>query len=184
MTAESIMSFRVVTLKPADKVAEALRIMHQRQIRNLPVVDENGQFVGLFGIRRLTKLLLPKAAQIKGGLEDLSFMTDEKSEISHRLKAALERLHRLKAALERPVSDFLEKKKHLVFCKPSASFPELLELLEQTPDTSLPVIIVKGKKKKLVGMISAWDVLEKLLLEMSDLQTLEFGNHDQADTQK
>ena len=174
MTAESIMSFRVVTLKPADKVAEALRIMHQRQIRNLPVVDENGQFVGLFGIRRLTKLLLPKAAQIKGGLEDLSFMTDEKSEISHRLKAAL----------ERPVSDFLEKKKHLVFCKPSASFPELLELLEQTPDTSLPVIIVKGKKKKLVGMISAWAVLEKLLLEMSDLQTLEFGNHDQADTQK
>lgn len=173
MTAESIMSFRVVTLKPADKVSDALRVMHQHQIRNLPVVDEKGQFVGLFGIRRLTKLLLPKAAQIRGGLEDLSFMSDEKSEITHRLKDAL----------ERPVSDFLEKKKHLIFCKPSASFPELLELLEQTPDTSLPVIIVKGKKKKLVGMISAWDVLEKLLLEMSDLQDLETENPDQLDNQ-
>ncbi|RDH90398.1 MAG: hypothetical protein DIZ77_12770 [endosymbiont of Seepiophila jonesi] len=58
MTAESIMSFRLVKLKPTDKVCDALRVMHAQQIRNLPVVDENDQFVGLFGIRRQTRMAL------------------------------------------------------------------------------------------------------------------------------
>jgi len=56
-----------------------------------------------------------------------------------------------------------------MFCKPSTSFPEVLELLDQSSDTSLPVIIVKGKKKKVVGMVSAWDVVEKLLLNVCDV---------------
>jgi hypothetical protein len=43
-----------------------------------------------------------------------------------------------------------------------------LELLDQNPDTSLPVIVVKGRDKKLVGMVSAWDVLEKLVMNALD----------------
>ena len=62
--------------------------------------------------------------------------------------------------------DYLEKKKDLMFCKPSTTFPEVLELLDQSSDTSLPVIVLKGKRKKLVGMVSAWDVLEKLVINM------------------
>lgn len=160
MTAESIMSFRLVKLKPTDKVCDALLVMHDQQIRNLPVVDENDQFVGLFGIRRLTRMMLPQAAQMNLGLKDLSFMPDETGEM----------LGRMKEVSQRPVSDFLEKKKRLMFCKPSASFPEVLELLDENADTSLPVIVVKGKKKKLVGMISAWDVMEKLLMNMCNME--------------
>jgi CBS domain-containing protein len=156
MTAETIMSFRLVKLKPTDKVCDALRIMHTHQIRNLPVVDENDQFIGLFGIRRLITLLLPRAAQISHGLRELSFMPDEVEELYKRLEKVG----------QKPVTDFLEKKKNLVFCKPSTGFPEVLELLDQNPDTSLPVIVVKGKKKKLVGMVSAWDVLEKLVINI------------------
>lgn len=159
MTAKSIMSFRLVKLKPTDKVCDALRVMHAQQIRNLPVVDENNQFVGLFGIRRLTSLLLPKAARMNLGLKNLNFMPDEMGELTGRLKEVG----------QCPVSDFLEKKKRLMFCKPTTSFPEVLELLDQSSDTSLPVIIVKGKKKKLVGMVSAWDVVEKLLVNVCDV---------------
>ena len=157
MTAENIMSFRLVKLRPTDKVCDALRIMHTYQIRNLPVVDEEDQFIGLFGIRRLITLLLPKAAQIEYGLKDLSFMPDE-------VEALNERLGNIG---QKPVTEYLEKKKNLVFCKPSTSFPEVLELLEQNPNTSMPVIVVKGKKKRLVGMVSAWDVLEKLVLNLT-----------------
>ena len=151
------MSFRLVKLRPTDKVCDALRIMHTHQIRNLPVVDEEGQFIGLFGIRRLITLLLPKAAQIEHGLKELNFMPDE-------VEVLYERLGEVG---QNPVTEYLEKKRNLVFCKPSTSFPEVLELLEQNPNTSLPVIVVKGKKKKLVGMVSAWDVLEKLLLNLT-----------------
>lgn len=156
MTVESIMSFRLVKLKPSDKVCEALKIMHERQIRNLPVVDEDDEFVGLFGIRPLIRMLLPKAAKIQFGLKDLSFMPDEVGELYRRLEEVG----------QHPVSEFLEKKKHLIFCKPSTSFPEVFELLDQSMDSSLPVIVVKGKRKKLVGMVSSWDVLEKLLMNI------------------
>ncbi len=156
MTVENIMSFRLVKLKPSDKVRDALRIMHNKQIRNLPVVDEDDQFVGLFGIRPLLRILLPKAGKIKFGLKDLSFMPDEVGELYTRLEQVA----------EKPVSDFLDKKKDLTFCKPSTSFPEILELLDQSHDSSLPVIVVKGKHKRLVGMVSAWDVLEKLVMNM------------------
>ena len=156
MTAETIMSFRLEKLKPTDKVCDALRLMHTHQIRNLPVVDENDQFVGLFGIRRLIHLLLPKAAQMDFGLKELSFMPDELGELYKRLEDIG----------QKPVAEFLEKKKNLVFCKPSTPFPEVLELLDQSTNTSLPVIVVKGKKNKLVGMVSAWDVLEKLVINV------------------
>lgn len=156
MTAKNIMSFRLIKLSSADRVCDALKIMHTHQIRNLPVVDDDDQFVGLFGIRRLITLLLPKAAQINFGLKELNFMPDEVDVLYERLAEIG----------EKPVTEFLEKKKNLLFCKPSTAFPEVLELLEQNPDTSLPVIVLKGKKKKLVGMVSAWDVLDKLVMNM------------------
>lgn len=166
MTVKNIMSDDLVKLKPTDRVCDALILMHEKRIRNLPVVDEDDQFVGLFGIRPLVKLLLPGAAKIKGGLTDLSFMPDEVPELNNRLRDI---------ALK-PVSDYLEKKKKLTFCKPSTSFPEVLELMDQSSDSSLPVIVVKGKRKKLVGMVSNWDVLEKIVIQtMADAGESSYG---------
>lgn len=156
MTVKSIMSDRLVKLKPTDTVYDALKIMHNKQVRNLPVVDDDDQFIGLFGIRRLTTLLLPTAARIGIELGDLDFMSDEPEQISSRLKDIC----------EKPVSEYLEKKKRLMLCKPSTSIPEIINLLDQSPDTSLPVIVIKGKQNKLVGMVSAWDVLEKIAIGM------------------
>ena len=53
-----------------------------------------------------------------------------------------------------------------MFCTPDTSFPQLLELLEQSKDSSLPVIIVEGSARKLVGMVSAWDVLEGIIMKL------------------
>jgi CBS domain-containing protein len=171
MTVENIMSFRLVKLKPSDKVCDALAIMHEQQIRNLPVVDEDDQFVGLFGIRPLVKILLPEAAKIKHGLKDLSFMSDDVGALYERLEDVA----------NRPVSDFLQKKKKLTFCKPSTSFPEVLELLDQSSDSSLPVIVVKGKRKRLVGMVSAWDMLEKIVMNMPAVNEGCVHEEEQAD---
>ncbi len=156
MTTESIMTSNLFTLKPTDTVADAIAVMHKEHVRNLPVVDDSGNFVGLFGLRRLSRLLLPEAASGLGpySISDLHFLPDEVVQMSDRWKKIA----------RQPVLNFLEKKSKLMFCKPGTAFPELLSLLDQSVDSSLPVLVVKGKQQKVVGMVSAWDVLEGLIM--------------------
>lgn len=166
MTTKSIMTSGLFTLKPSDTVAHAMSLMHEHHVRNLPVVDEAGSFIGLFGLRRLSHLLLPKAAMNLGkySISSLHFLPDEVVQME-------DRWHKI---ADQPVENFLEKKKKLLFCSPETSFPGLLALLDESQDTSLPVIVVKGKSKKLVGMVSTWDVLEGIIMG-------RLINHDDAD---
>ncbi len=156
MTVQSIMTRDLKTIVPAHTVKEGLKMMHEWHVRTLAVVDDDNQFVGLFGMRQLVHLLLPKAAQIEFGLTDLSFMPDDMGELYHRLRAVG----------QKPVADFLEKKEDLLLCDPATPMPEVLELLHQSFNTSLPVLVVEGENNKLVGMVSAWDVLEKLVMNV------------------
>ena len=153
MTAKTIMTSDLVVVKPTDKVSDALTLMHEHNLHDLPVVDEQGSFVGMFGRRRFMQALLPMAAQDKYGLSDLSFLPDREKNLNKHLKRVG----------DDPVSKYLEKKKYLTFCKPSTPFPKLLQMLCES-STSMPVVVVKGKEKKLVGMVSTWDVLDKLAM--------------------
>jgi CBS domain-containing protein len=156
MTTKSIMTSGLFTLKPTDSVADALSLMHAKHVRNIPIVDESGAFVGLFGLRRLSHLLLPKVALSLGkhSISDLHFLPDEIIQMG-------DRWHEI---ADQPVDNFLEKKKKLLFCTPETAFPELLSLLDESKDTSLPVIVVEGDSQKLVGMVSTWDVLEGIIM--------------------
>ena len=156
MTTESIMTSGLFTLRPTDSVADALSLMHEKHVRNIPVVDEAGTFIGLFGLRRLSHLLLPKAALSLGrhSISQLHFLPDEIVQMG-------DRWHEI---ADQPVVNFLEKKKKLLFCTPETAFPELLALLDESKDTSLPVIVVEGDTQKLVGMVSTWDVLEGIIM--------------------
>jgi acetoin utilization protein AcuB len=158
MTTGKIMTSRVITLRPDDRVADALLMMHKHHVRNMPVVDDNGTFIGLFGVRRLGHLLLPRAAVdlSRYSVSDLSFLPDEITQMSERWQEVA----------RQPVERFLEKKKKLLFCTPDTSFPQLLELIEQSKDSSLPVIVLEGDERKLVGMVSAWDVLEGIVMKL------------------
>ena len=156
MTTESIMTSALFTLSPTDTVADALSLMQKKKVRNLPVVDTSGSFIGLFGLRRLSHLLLPKAALDLGAhsISDLHFLPDEVVQNSHRWQEIS----------EQPVANFLEKKNKLLFCTPQTAFPELLSLLDKSKDTSLPVIVIEGETRKVVGMVSSWDVLEAIVM--------------------
>ncbi len=134
------MTSRLFTVKPDTSVADALQLMHLKHVRNLPVVDDSGVFVGLFGLRRLSRLLLPKAASDLGrySLSDLHFLPDESVLVGDRWNDIA----------NQPVMKYLEKKKKLLFCSPDTKFPELLALLDESKDSTLPVIIVEGKTGK------------------------------------
>lgn len=157
MTTKSIMSTDIVTVQPTDTVAEVLMLMCREQIHNIPVLDDAGDFVGLFSLRRVTHALLPRAAQLDQErlFMGLNFMPDDDDEL----------LQRLIELGQKPVSELLEKKKKLRFCGPDTPIPELLKLLYDNP-TSLPVLVVHGKHKHLEGMVSNWDVLTKIAINL------------------
>ncbi len=46
-TVKDIMATELQTLKPTDTLADARRLMSERHIRHLPVVDDHGRLVGL-----------------------------------------------------------------------------------------------------------------------------------------
>jgi len=157
MTTSTIMSRDVISLKPDDSIMSALKLMCTHSVHNLPVLDKNNNFLGLFSLRRLSRELLPKAAKLDENslLMHINFMPDGTDEL-------LKRLHKIG---RKPVSDLLEKSSKLRFCNPETTLPELLQLLFDSP-TSLPVVVVEGKKKKLAGMVSNWDVLTKLTINL------------------
>lgn len=157
MTAQSIMSEKLVTLKPHVTVAEALLEMSRHQVRNLPVVDEADAFLGLFGLRRLAHALLPTAVRLEEDERqmDIGFLSDQSDQF-------LRRLHEVGKL---PVTALLEKKKKLRFCEPDTPIPKLLQLLSENP-TSVPVVVVQGRHKRVVGMVSTWDVLTKIAINL------------------
>ncbi|MEA3275382.1 MAG: CBS domain-containing protein [Pseudomonadota bacterium] len=157
MTAKTIMSSDLVTVTSDVTVAEALLKMSKYQVHNIPVVDETDSFVGLFSLRRLAHELLPTAARLEAESfqMDIAFLSDQSDEF----------LQRLQEIGRKPVSELLEKKKKLRFCGPDTPIPRLLQLLSENP-TSLPVVVVQGKRQKVVGMVSTWDVLTKIAVNL------------------
>ena len=157
MTAKTIMSTDLVTVTPGETIADALSAMSRNRVHNIPVVDDKGAFVGLLSLRRLTHELLPTAARMgEDSMHlDLGFLGDQSDEY----------LQRLQAIGKRPVGDLLEKKKKLRFCSPETPIPKLMQLLSENA-ASLPVVVVEGKKRRVVGMVSNWDVLTKIAVAL------------------
>jgi CBS domain-containing protein len=157
MTAKTIMSTDLVTVTTDVTVADALLKMSKHRVHNVPVVDADGSFVGLVSLRWLTHELLPTAARVdeESFHMDIGFLSDGSDEY----------LQRLREIGRRPVTALLEKKKKLRLCTPETPIPKLLQLLSENP-TSLPVLVVEGKRKRVVGMVSNWDVLTKLAVNL------------------
>lgn len=86
MTVSQIMITDPPTLDPDDTVSHAVQLMIDKSVRNLPVVDKQGQLLGTFSTYRLINLLLPTAATMDHGLTDLTFIKDTLDDLKDRFK--------------------------------------------------------------------------------------------------
>lgn len=84
---EHIMVKNPVTLQPDCTFSQALAVAQEHSVRYLPVVDENGCFLGLFSSLTLLNLLLPQVVSINMGkkLVDLNFMRTSISHLREKL---------------------------------------------------------------------------------------------------
>ena len=66
--ARDVMNPHPPVLRATDKVPEGARIIMEHRYCTLPVVDEEGRFLGVFGVNCLLRLVLPEAALVREGL--------------------------------------------------------------------------------------------------------------------
>jgi CBS domain-containing protein len=59
---ESVMSRDIVSVKPDDTLQRAEQLMHDRQLRRLPVMDDQGELVGYLAMARVARKESPEQA--------------------------------------------------------------------------------------------------------------------------
>jgi len=148
MNATSIMDSNPTVVKSTDMIKTAIGYIMDNRYRNLPVVDDDGHYVGSFGVTCLLKNVLPKAALMKQGLRDVSFVQE-----------TLVGLHdRVRELETKPVSMCMTTDAETI--SPDTPLVESLFILYHNRD-SLPV--VDTDSGKLLGVISYFDAGEKIL---------------------
>lgn len=152
----------VLTLRPENTVLEALDIFKKNNIRSLPVVDNQGKFCGIFGLKHILLKLLPKSVTMEDGLESLDFIQGATPGIAKRLKKLYPQ-----AVLENMDSDPVTIDSHTA----------LWEAVRVMAVYGSPIAIVNEETKKFEGVITRLtllDRLEKIISELDD-------NDDQED---
>ena len=134
-------------LAATDTVGVALDQMLGNRVSDLPVVDSSGAFVGMFKLEKLYAKLLPRAALLGKGMQDLSFVSDTLDEIRGRMRDIL----------GDPVQDYVEKVDQVVH--PDTPPVEIVLLLHNGANN---VPVVDRDSGRLVGMVSSRDLLAAL----------------------
>lgn len=143
MSARDLMNNRPIVLQQTARLRDAARVILEHRFRNVPVVDENGRYLGVVSANRLLGTILPRAATMEDGLESLPFVQDTLEDLRERWSQAR----------DLPVTDALDT--DLATVSPDTSDAEtVLELYRNR--TSLPV--VEQGTGRLVGIVSHWGV--------------------------
>jgi CBS-domain-containing membrane protein len=150
MTCSAIMTRDVKTVSEDDTIGAAARLIVEHRYINLPVVDSEGRFAGLFGVFELLGLLVPRIAVVGNLLPNLRFMSDDISD----LHAGFAKLK--DSPLRRAVN------REAASVHPDTPVVEALRLLCRN-HTTIPV--VERDSNRLVGIVSYWDAARAVLGE-------------------
>lgn len=132
MSVERIMTRKPIYIAPTAKISEAIEILHELDIRHLPVVDD-GTLVGILSEKDVQAHVLPIT-----------------SELAHPEEAA--------SRLGDPVSKVMSG--GVLSVTPESDLSEVIELLLENKISAVPV--VNPLEGNLVGIVSYVDLLEEM----------------------
>jgi CBS domain-containing protein len=75
MKVSEIMVIDVVTLSPEDSVAKALNLMANRSINQIPIVDENGKYLGMIFAKQIINSTAQPSSKLKGYIVSTSTLS-------------------------------------------------------------------------------------------------------------
>ena len=140
------------TLYENAPLHKAVSIITSKRLAALPVINEQGKFVGIIGVNGLLEMLLPKA--VRAALADnddtvpgLSFMDDNMDELKNRLAHMA----------ETPVGTLAKRDAPVIY--PDSPVMEIVLLLLRGEDE---VAMVDRETHKFICMVSALDLLHTL----------------------
>ena len=148
MKAADVMDPHPSSLKPGDTIGYGAAIIMDHRYRNLPVVDDEGCYLGMFGINCLLKQVIPKAVLMHKGLENVSFIHESMHDLYERFAEAR----------DKPIEFCMSHDIH-----PVAPNTPLTETLLQLYETRSSIPVVEPGSCRLMGMISYFDVGNKIL---------------------
>jgi len=147
LKAKDIMSEELITVTPATPVIEAARILLEKRINGLPVLDEAGRLVGIICqsdlVAQQKRFPIPSVFNLLDGLIPISSPKGLEKEMQ---KIAASRVAEAMSSNPETVN-------------PEASLEEIATLMVSKGFHTLPVV----EGGKLVGIIGKEDVLRTLL---------------------
>ncbi len=151
-----------MVLRPTDTVSTAFQLMRKMGVRFLPVIDDNGKYLGVFTSPTLIKLLLPRALTIKLGgmneahhaLNDLRFYNMDKESFHNSLAEDK----------NESVMNYLSDPDSIPILSPDTSVMEGVLMLHKY---KRHVILVEPDTNKFVGVVSINSVLREIFDEDS-----------------
>ncbi|HEY6579329.1 MAG TPA: CBS domain-containing protein [Rhizomicrobium sp.] len=148
MSCAAIMTKAPLTIPENESVAEATAKLIAHHYTNLPVVDGEGRYAGMFGIYDLLSLLAPRIALAGNLVSNLRFISDDPEELRRKFQE-------LK---NRRVSDVADRNGAKL--DPDSPEIEAIRLFCRS-HSSIPVV-EKGSGK-VVGIVSCWDAVRALV---------------------
>jgi CBS domain-containing protein len=74
-----IMSKPIITIKKFTSIAEAISVMHTKNIRRLPVIDNNGKMIGIITDKDILKAIMTNQSLATSLLTDPTLLVDQHS---------------------------------------------------------------------------------------------------------
>ncbi len=149
MKVGDIMNRAPVTVRSDQTFGEGLARLLQSRQPVLPCVDPQGIYKGIFDLKDVWDILLPKAAQLnRKSLEDLSFVSSSIDKMKDQVS---------EAAAE-PIARFLNTEDAPVLHPDSPLIQAILLFDDFGPD----IAVVDRHTRKLAGVVSAWQLLDSL----------------------
>jgi len=147
MYAAEVMDPNPTTLKATDTIECAANYIMDKRYRNMPVIDENHRYVGMFGVNCLLRQMIPRSVLTHKGLENVGFIHETLDDLYRRFDEVK----------HQPISVCMGPDIQPV--NPDTPLVETMLQLYETR-SSIPVV---DKNNRLLGMISYWDIGEKVL---------------------
>lgn len=148
MSSATIMSKPPTTIGDHESVAEAVAKLVSNHFTNLPVVDAQERYVGMFGLYDLLSLLVPRVALAGDLMSNLRFIADDPEELRSRYRGIKEKRVGDVANRNAPTLD------------PDTSEAEAVRLFCRN-HISLPV--VDRESVRVVGIVSCWDAMRAIV---------------------